>query len=432
MADTVLFVDDEENILHSLRRLLMDEDFEVMTAPSGEKALKILTDNPDVALIVSDQKMPGLTGVDFLEQARKIAPDTLRIILTGYADINAAIDAINRGGAYRYVTKPWKDDELIQIVKEAIQRYSLIKENKRLTGIVKKQNEELQKWNAQLEYFVQEQTLEIQKKNEELQGLNERLKNNFKNTILAFSGLLELRDSGAGNHSRNVAEISIKVAKESGLSGEETESIMVASLLHDIGKIGIPDVLLRKNIDEMNPEELQVYTQHPVRGQTAIDSIEDLRKAGLLIRHHHEAYNGMGFPDKLKAENIPLGSRIIAIADFTDRTIRRFTGDNAVEFTLNKVKEELGKKFDYKLYPLIKTHVSGIYAKILPGTSMVEMEFYLKDLRPGMIISKDVKSGTGLLMLSKGMKLNEKSIQSLKRSYQLDPSRSGVFVWIKR
>src|SRR5512143_3889480 len=103
----VLFVDDELNILRSLERLFMDEAFTVTTAGSGEEGLSLLRDDPAFGLIVSDQRMPGMNGVEFLSRAREIAPEALRIVLTGYADLNATMDAINRGGAYRYITKPW-------------------------------------------------------------------------------------------------------------------------------------------------------------------------------------------------------------------------------------------------------------------------------------------------------------------------------------
>lgn len=428
----ILVVDDEENILRAIRRLLMDENLEVLTATSGEEALSILKSDQDVGLIVSDQRMPGLTGVDFLEKARKIVPDTIRIVLTGYADVNAAIDAINRGGAYRYVAKPWKDDELVQIIREAAQRFFLVKENKRLSGIMKRQNEELQNWNSKLEYFVKKQTGEIQKNNEELQTLNKRLKKNFQNSILAFSGLIELRDSGVRNHSRTVAEVSSKVAASLGLPDGEIATITVASLLHDIGKIGIPDVLLQKDFDDMSSEELEEYMLHPVRGQAAIDSIEDLREAGILIRHHHESYNGKGFPDKLKGDNIPLGSRIIAIADAVDKAIGKLYGDNAIQVALKSVKEDIGGSFDPGLYKSIKAAVEEIYDKVLVKTDVVELELHPNNLRTGMVISRDVHSGTGLLLLSKGLRLNEKNIEAIKRYYKIDPSRNGVFVMVKR
>ena len=167
----VLFVDDEENILRSIKRLFMEESYEILTANSGEEALKLLKDHQNIGLIVSDQRMPGMQGVDLLKQASDISPDTLRIMLTGYTDVNAAIEAINKGGAFQYIMKPWKDDELIQIVRDAVYRFSLTQENKRLAEIVRKQNEELKQWNDQLQYRVQQQTIEIRESEERFRKL---------------------------------------------------------------------------------------------------------------------------------------------------------------------------------------------------------------------------------------------------------------------
>jgi putative nucleotidyltransferase with HDIG domain len=430
----ILFVDDEKNVLQSLKRLCIDGNYSVILANSGEEALEILKNNPNIGLIVSDQRMPAMTGSEFLEKAKEMLPDTVRILLTGYADINAVADAINKGGAYRYITKPWNDEELLQIIGDAVRRYSLIKENKRLQEIIRKQNEELKKWNSQLEFFVQEQTIEIQNKNKELERLNEDLKRNFKNSILAFSSLIELRDKKTANHSKNVAELSVKIARAMNLSNKEIETITAAALLHDIGKIGIPDVALLLEIDEMDTEARNEYMQHPVRGQAAIDSVEDLRPAGVLIRHHHEWFNGFGFPEALSGDKIPLGAKIVAVADFIDNTFRNLNTENAVEAVIKKLNNLLGTRFDSQLYPFIETQMRGVYEKILLKNKahMVEFELSVNDIKEGMILSRDVKSGTGLILLSKGTILNAKSIQSLKRYFQLDPSKTGVFVLMKR
>ncbi len=147
----VLFVDDEENILNSMRRLFMDDGFEIFTATSGEQGLKILANTPNIALIVSDQRMPGITGAQFLEKAKTIRPDALRILLTGHSDINAVVDAINKGGAYRYLTKPWDDDVLRQSIREALKIYALTRENRRLNEIIREHNKKLRNWNTELE-----------------------------------------------------------------------------------------------------------------------------------------------------------------------------------------------------------------------------------------------------------------------------------------
>jgi len=430
----ILFVDDEKNVLQSLKRLCMDGNYSVILANSGEEALEILKDNVNIGLIVSDQRMPAMTGSEFLEKAKEMLPDTVRILLTGYADINAVADAINKGGAYRYITKPWNDEELLQIIGDAVRRYSLIKENKRLQEIIRKQNEELKKWNSQLEYFVQEQTLEIQGKNKELEKLNVDLKKNYKNSILAFSSLIELRDKKTANHSKNVAELSVKTARAMNLSGMEIETITAAALLHDIGKIGTPDALILREVEEMDKEAKFEYMQHPVRGQAAIDSIEDLRPAGILIRHHHEWFNGSGFPDGLSGRKIPLGARIIAVADFIDNTFRNLNMENAVEVVVEKLKSWLGTRFDSHLYHFIETQTEEVYGRILlkNKSHMSEFELSVNDIKEGMLLSRDVKSGTGLILLPKGTTLNWKNIQALRRYYQLDPSETGIYVLVKR
>ncbi len=430
--DKVLVVDDERNILSSLKRLLITEDYDVLLADSGEKALQILKDNPDIALIISDQRMPGMSGAEFLELARKLSPDTIRMVLTGYADVGAAIAAINRGGAYRYLTKPWNDNELLYAVREGVRQYRLIRENRQLQEVIKQKNQELKQWNSQLEYYVQQQTIEIQNKNKELENLNKRLRNNFKNTIFSFSTLLEMREKGSKSHSRNVADLSVKIAKTLGLNSKDTEDIMVAALLHDIGKIAMPDLLIEKRPEEMSPDEFEIYRQHSVRGQSAIDMIEDLRNAGLIIRHHHENYDGTGFPDGLKREQIPLGARIIGIVDFLDREISKYNADNALELALSEVKKRLGRDFDPSLFRYITTPAEQLYAGRLPRSDYVELELSPMKLTQGMIVSRDFHSGTGLLLLKKGTVLKTTHIEAIKRYCRIDPSRSGVFVWMKR
>jgi putative nucleotidyltransferase with HDIG domain len=427
----ILFVDDEENILRSLQRLFMDEEVEVLTASSGAKGLEILAKETGVGVIVSDQRMPEMAGVDFLEKSKAISPQSIRILLTGYADVNAAIDAINRGGTFRYLNKPWNDEELVHTVKGALQMYRLLTENKRLAAIVKQQNAELKKWNTELESIVQEQTMELQKSYDSVRVSNSRLRVNFKNTIVAFSGLIELRDKRMRTHSRNVAEVSVNVAKQLGLEGEEREAVMVAGLLHDIGKIGIPDIMLAREAEQMNFAEREEYLQHPVRGQAAIDRIEELREAGLIIRSHHENYDGSGFPDGLKKADIPLGARIVALADHIDKRLRKGAGATGFEILRKDVELLKGAFFDPKLIPVVLEQAEVFYKKIRPRTDHLEIELLPNDLQEGMEASRDVFSGTGILLLTKGTVLVGSSIMLLKRYYDLDPPNQGVFVNVK-
>ena len=421
----ILFVDDEENVLRSLKRFFMSEDYEVYTASSGSDGLVILQDI-EVPVIVSDQRMPVMTGAEFLAKSKELSPDSVRIILTGYADIEAAIGAINRGGAYRYVSKPWNDSDLLLVIRDAFEKYRLVKENKYLTELTIQQNEELKKWSTELEFYVQQHTIDLTNQNKELKKLNEKLKKNVSEMLTSLSSLIELRSHSMRNHSNNVAVLSTAMARAMGLPEPEIEMISTASQLHDIGMIGSPDIVLIKNVSELSPNEMAEYVKHPVRGQAAIDCIEDFRDTGILIRHHHEWYNGKGFPDGLKGDDIPIGARIIAIADRFDRILHAEMQD--IESALAQVKSMLATQFDATLYKPLEKGAREFLHSIIRDADSMEIELTAKDLTPGMVISRDVITGTGLLLLRKATVLSNKNIETLKRAAYLDPSKSGIFV----
>lgn len=424
----VLVVDDEQNILRALARLLIDEDFPLYTANSGERGLELLRSSEHVGLIISDQRMPGMMGTEFLARARDLAPEALRIMLTGYADIQATIDAINKGGAYRYITKPWNDEELLQIIRDALQIFSLAQENKRLSATVQRQNVELSEWNSRLKSKVLQQTAQLRKKNKEQYRKNRNLKKTQQEIIVAFAGLIELYSKSLRNHSRNVAELSLRVAQEMGLLVEERQQIHMAALLHDIGKLGTPPSLVWKSIDEMTGDRQQEYLQHAVRGQSAIDAIEDLRPAGEMIRHHHERFDGRGFPDRCRGEEIPLGARIIAMADQADRTWQLSKERDVIPAIMASLEQGLGTCFDPELYAYFLSPVADLYRPSGLKQDLVERTLDPDDLREGMILAEDLYSGTGLLLLNKGTCLDGNRIDSIRRFQRLDPSKNRVIV----
>lgn len=426
LTPVVLFVDDESNILKALQRLTMDEEFETEIASSGDEGLQVLASLENVALIVSDQRMPGMNGAEFLQQSQQLAPDAIRMLLTGYSDIAAAADAINKGGASRYLNKPWNDDDLLQIVRTAVETWQLSQENRRLQAIVQAQNEELKEWNSNLKERVLQQTTAIRKKADDLNEAVIQLKQNFNGVITAFSNLMELRGQHTQQHARNVAELAMHAAREFGLMPEEVETIRIAALLHDIGEIGMPEKLLEKSVAYMTPDELQLYQQHPVRGQMAIDGIVNLRAAGVLIRHHHENYNGSGFPDRLAGEQIPLGARILGYADQLDRAVSR--GGDTPEQALTRIELGLSITLDPALQRVFRKIARYAYFTMPEPDpdAMVELELQPEELRKGMLLTRDVLSGTGLLLLNKGVVLDEIKIEAIQRYYKLDPPHWGI------
>lgn len=290
------------------------------------------------------------------------------------------------------------------------------------------QEDDLRKWNDELEMYVQQQTVELTRQNQEYEALYKKMKSGFKNFTITISNLIELRDKTVANHSNNVAMLSMGLAKKIGLSDEERETVAVAAQLHDIGKIGITDAVLLKDIETLAPYEMEEYRTHPIRGQAVLSSNDVLREAGVLIRHHHETFSGTGYPDKLKGDAIPLGSRIIAIADTYDRLLLSRTPEKALE----AMRLLPGGQFDPDLIISFRESAAEITRADAFKEHTAEIEIHPDDLVSDMIVSRDVRSGTGLLLISKGVILNPRKIDSLRRHYKLDPPKTGVYVWTER
>lgn len=427
----VLFVDDEENVLKALKRLFLDENIGILTAASGKAGLRVLEAHPDVSVIVSDQRMPEMSGWEFLEQAKTVCPEAIRIVLTGYADVNAAVNAINKGGASRYIAKPWNDADLVQVVMESLERYRLLEENRGLAARIAEQNEELKKWNNDLERMVQEQTLDIQNKNKALEKLNVQLSGNFRKSIEVFSNLIEMREKTMSSHSKNVAVLSRQIAMNMKLDDEETNNILVAALLHDVGKIGVPDAVLMKTPESMSGPEEKDYRSHAVRGQVAVDIIEGFHDIGMIIRHHHEHIDGSGFPDGLKMNAIPRGSRIIAVADAYDRMLNTVIPSvDDMKRVLSSIEFYLDSRFDRKVFaqfrPIIEAKLKAL--EIDGSRSEDEVEVTPAMLQPGMVLTQDVRSGTGILILARGHILDQTLVKAVQRYYQMDEPNHGIFV----
>ena len=235
---TVLFVDDEVNILKALQRLLRSEPIKVVTASRPQDAIELLETTP-AQVIVTDQRMPEMSGVDLLSTIRERHPDMVRMMLTGYTEINIAVEAINRGEIYRLITKPWNDDELKATLKQAFDHYNLKGEIKRLNQIAREQNFKLQDMNRNLESKVRERT-------KQLAGKNQELRTAYIQTIRALAEAIDAKDAYTRGHSERVAVYASRLSREMDLPKELIERVYFAGLLHDVGKIGVPDAIITK------------------------------------------------------------------------------------------------------------------------------------------------------------------------------------------
>ncbi len=420
---TILCVDDEVNILSALRRLLRPSGWRVLTAQSGAAGLEILAQEP-VDLVISDMRMPQMDGAQFLEQVRQRWPQVMRLLLTGYADIASTVNAINRGQIYRYIAKPWNDSELPLIIKEALERAQLLAENERLQALARQQNEQLRELNEGLERRVTERTAELHQVNSFLNLANQQLKQKFLVSIKMFTGLIELRGGVIAGHSRRVSELARRLAQARGLDERASHDIFLAGLLHDIGKLGLSDALLTRPVSAMNGTQMAEYCRHATDGEAALMPLEELREAARLIRSHHEQFNGHGFPDSLCGEEIPLGSRILAVVnDFDGFQIgtlaeKRLTPEQA----LAMLRQLAGKRYD----PALVEAFAQLLEQEREGQSG-EKRVAAGQLQPGMVLARDFLADNGALLLAADILLTPAMVGQI-RSLAV---RRGEPLWLQ-
>ena len=407
---SILLVDDEPNILSSLRRLLRPHGYTIYMGESGKAGLEILEQHP-INLVISDMRMPEMDGAQFLEQVRQRWPETIRVLLTGYADVSSTINAINRGEIYRYISKPWHEDDLLLIVRDALERQRLVKENERLLQLTRAQNEELKDLNANLENKVRQRTSEIEQINSFLNLANDQLKQNFLVSIKTFTGLMELRGGAIGGHSRRVADLSRKLAIHLDIPPKERQDIFFAGMLHDIGKIGFPDALFLKPVSRMSTTELTQYRTHILAGESALMPLDELKNAAKLVRSHHERFDGQGFPDALRGDEIPLGARIISVVNDYDGLQNGTLAESKMspEDAREAIIKSRNKRYDPKIVDAFFVVLDS-----LANEDKKELRVPHTDLKPGMVLSRDLVSPEGTLLLSADYVLDEALIRQIQ------------------
>lgn len=421
---TLLFVDDEPSILSSLRRLFRPLGYTIHVAESGARGLELLSEHP-IDLVISDMRMPHMDGAQFLETVRNRWPEVVRLLLTGYADVSSTVAAINRGEIYRYIAKPWDDNDIVLVVHKALEYKRLQTENTRLLALTQAQNAELESVNASLEAKVQARTAELRRALDLLQTSNANLKKSFLTTIKLLSGLLDVRSRLLGGHARRVAEHARGLAQRLGEDEASVQSIFFASLLHDLGKIGWSEDLIDKPWNRLTPDERNIVVKHPVFAQNLLMAIEPLRDATVIIRHHHERFDGMGYPDQLGGIAIPLGARILAVVNDYDSlllgtlTARPLSTGEARTF----LQDNRGSRYD--------PTIVDVFDSILSERGQVEVEerqLKIMHLHPGLTLSRDVMHPEGYLLLLAGHVLDEHLIGQLAKIEAASGRPIPVFV----
>lgn len=423
---TLLCVDDEPNILSALRRLFRPLGYKVLTAPSGAAGLDVLAAEERVDLIISDMRMPEMDGARFLELVRERRPDTIRLLLTGYSDVTSILAAINRGEIYRYITKPWDDNDILLVVRHALERRALEQEKARLEALTRDQNAQLISLNAGLEATVAERTAELRASHDAIVDANNKLKTNFITTIKIFSSMIELRGGNLAGHSRRVADLARRMAAKLGLDANATQEVFIAGLLHDIGKIGFSDELLTLPVNLITGDYLGIFRKHPLRAEQLLMPLEDLRGVAAVLRSHMERWDGAGFPDGIAGAAIPLGARIVALAsDYDNLQLGALVQRRVLEPDARQiVYDSSGKRYDPAVVAAFRALIEGD-----PVPRQRDHAIIARDLQPGMVLARDLLTPDGQMLLAAEHQLDARLIAKLCDFETKNALRLGIWVW---
>lgn len=334
MAYKLLIVDDETANLRLLERLFQ-QDYLCLTAPSGEEAMRLL-DQHDVAVIISDQRMPQMTGLELLKQSAARRPHMVRILLTGYTDLEALVEAVNCGLVYMYVSKPWNNEDLKLRVSRAVEHY----ENNKLQHSLAADNERL----------------------------TARIKEMRLDLVRALTRLLQLRDPYLYSHALRVNQYAGQLGKKMDLSDEFLSDMMAASFLHDLGALG--------SVGETywpfpRDENVSLVKTHAPRAVEIVACIAELRDIADIIRYHHENFDGSGGPLGLIGEEIPLGSRILRVAKSFDLLTSPKYENQALsnERAMERLRGGSGKEYDPRLVQTLSELTTALPVAIRVASS---------------------------------------------------------------
>nr|WP_297401174.1 HD domain-containing phosphohydrolase [uncultured Marinobacter sp.] len=428
----LLLVDDEENILRSLQRVLRKEPYELTTATSGDQAIGLMK-KQSFDLVISDARMPGMDGPTLLATIKKKDPECIRILLTGYADIDSTVKAINDGQIYRYISKPWDDDELRLILRQALAFQQSERRRLALEKLTRKQNRELQDLNKTLEQKVRDRTEELRETADMLDLAYRELRQSYVTTTEVFSSLIDKRLPANRQPNAKVIALVKAFADYHTLDEELARNLAMAAALYNLGKLSWPDELFTAPSDMLSKDQKLEYMKYPVAGEQLLMALEPLRDTAKIIRHHQEKWNGYGIPDRLEGKDIPLGARILRLAvDFIELQFglileRRVPRDNAIK---------LIKRYRDRLYdPDIADQFLEMVIEVAPDVDHEDPDVLVLDtlrLKPGMVLARNLYAASGMLLLNEGKVLTGLLIDKLAAFEKGEPDGHRYTLYVHR
>lgn len=403
----LLFVDDEPNVLKALRRLFRDAEYDMHLAESGAAGLEIL-EHHAIDLIISDMRMPKMDGAEFLTRAAERWPDTVRILLTGYADIESTIAAVNKGKIYSYCSKPWEDNELKILVNNALEQKRLREERQQLFEIINRQNQQLKELNASLEEKVEKRTEQLRKSLLLIEQANDALKKQYTDSVKVFAKVIEMRPGIKSGHAKYIAENAREVALRLNMSAADVKDVVYAGLLLQIGKMSLPDNLLTEPLLTMNSQQKKRFINHAQEGRDLLKGIDPLHNAALLISHQYEYYDGSGDPSGLKGKAIPLGARVLTvIRDYVTYLDGSITGS---AMTTDQVKNRLFTKKNSLYDPDVVDVFLALLAETESHDERPVIEISWTQLHSGMEVAEVICND---VLYLKDQILNEKNVEDI-------------------
>jgi len=407
MNKRILIVDDETSVLNTLKRLFRNKPYDIIVATSGHDGLDLLVEQP-VDLIISDMRMPEMDGAEFLSLAKKSSPLTERILLTGYSDMESTVKAINDGGIFGYVSKPWNVDQLLTLVENALDQTHKNKLKNRTLKRFKRENDALGE-------DIEHKQREMAQSAEFVDHAFQKLQDSVTVTEQMLLNLLDLKQRGQREFAQKVASLALQLSEILNLSQEESFTFQLATRLHGVGKIGIPDSILKLPLDSMSEEQFKVYQQYPANGACTLLPFLEFQDIAQVIFEQGEYLDGSGFPNGLTGNEMSkLGKLLSLLLDYAELRFGVTTGSPLDHEKSMGVIQANQHRYDASLIPSL----SSVTLEVESSEEVTEMMLPLLSLREGMVLNKDIYSESGILLLSKSSMLTEALIGHLMTAEQ--------------